>query len=681
MKLRCRAAFFALLFFAVFITPLIAADIQLGATFVCNGERIFVQSCNVRDQSDASSCMIGHPDKLNPNGLMTYTYDTRGNLKKLLPTCKQPSAAEVEKANGFQRMQAEKLAANTKKANDELDANEAKVQSAITGKPATSKEEREMTRCITSGRNPDLCTGKQLDNFFGSAVNMVLPGMVKPPMPGLSLAGTYEGKGRWRIDFDENSAHTQCGTLSNTPRDYSVDIRNNLAVLSIEGEPKPILLTMKPDGALVGAGPLTVKGFLIESGGGGGSYSTGAGHWESQTTTTTHEHTALEASSGTIQQDPTLRQNGQIYTTTTTNTTNTYVPGTPTYSGPTVSYIPKTENCTQPVLGAVGKAALRMRGTYQGADGFSIEFYPDSAVIGCGQAARAYPYTVKANGSQAAIRIDDPEHPVLLAIKADGELDPGQGRYEVHGRTITGHTANGYAFAPLNATCNLVTVAAVVDPAARQKGGSTGFSPEAIRTSLVGQIQDADRAQQSGGKTTTAAASSAGAGSSRTTTTTVASASAPPVGPGAGRTNGAATSTGGSAILSISSGFVAQPGAANPLAGHPYVLLRDSYANLLAKAGVQVPAGMSPYKYMGTACANRTPDCQKIMSAVNAAAAGAVRADATGKATFPAVAAGTYYLMISARYNNEALVWDKPVQLKAGDNSLTLDPSNGTPVR
>ena len=467
--------------------------------------------------------------------------------------------------------------------------------------------------------------------------------------------------------------------MSNTPRDYSVDIKNNLAAVNIDGEPKPILLTMKPDGALVGTGPMTIKGFLIKSSE-SGSYSAGTGHWESNTTTTTHEHTALEASSVGVATDPTLRQNGQIYTTTSTNTTNTYVPGTPTYSGPTVSYIPKTENCTQVVLGAQGKAGLRMRGTYQGADGFSVEFYPDSAVMGCGRAARAYPYTVKANGSQAAIKIEDPEHPLLLAIKADGELDPGQGQYQVHGRTITGRGANGgYTFAPLNATCNLVTVAAVVDPAARQKGGSTGFSPEAIRTSLVGQIQEADKAQQTGAKN--AAAASSSAGSSRPATTTVASASAPPVSSNAGRANTVPSAAGGNAVLSIGSGFATQPGTPNLLAGHSYILLRDSFANLVAKAGIQVPAGTSPYKYMGASCANHTPDCQKIMAAVHAGAVHAVLADASGKATFPAVAAGTYYLMISTRYNNEALVWDKPVQLKAGDNSLTLDSSNGTPVR
>jgi hypothetical protein len=89
---------------------------------------------------------------------------------------------------------------------------------------------------------------------------------------------------------------------------------------------------------------------------------------------------------------------------------------------------------------------------------------------------------------------------------------------------------------------------------------------------------------------------------------------------------------------------------------------------------------MSPYKYVGTVCANRTPDCQKIMEAINASAASAIRADANGAGTFPGVPAGTYYLMISTRYNNQALVWGQAVQLKPGPNSMTLDQSNATPI-
>jgi hypothetical protein len=119
----------------------------------------------------------------------------------------------------------------------------------------------------------------------------------------------------------------------------------------------------------------------------------------------------------------------------------------------------------------------------------------------------------------------------------------------------------------------------------------------------------------------------------------------------------------------------------NPLAGHPYILLRDAYPNIVAKAGVAVPAGTSPYKFMGAACANHTPDCQKVMAAVTAQAASAARADANGKASFPGVAAGTYYLMISIRYNNQPLVWDMPVHLKPGENSLMLDQANASLVK
>jgi len=201
---------------------------------------------------------------------------------------------------------------------------------------------------------------------------------------------------------------------------------------------------------------------------------------------------------------------------------------------------------------------------------------------------------------------------------------------------------------------------------------------------LVGAINDADHPAQPP-TTKVASAPAATANAARptpSTATTVASTSTPAATANAARPAlSTPTAAGGNAVLSITSGFSVQPGAPNPLAGRPYVLLRDSYASVLAKAGVPVPVGTSPYKVMRSACANRTPDCQKITAAVNAAAASAARADANGKAIFPEVAAGTYYLMISARYNNQPLVWDMPVHLKAGENSLTLDQTNATPLR
>jgi hypothetical protein len=134
----------------------------------------------------------------------------------------------------------------------------------------------------------------------------------------------------------------------------------------------------------------------------------------------------------------------------------------------------------------------------------------------------------------------------------------------------------------------------------------------------------------------------------------------------------------GNAVLSVVSGL---QGAPNPLAGRPYVLLRNSYATVLANGGVFVPEGVSAFQYAGTACGgNRTPDCQKISDGVKADAASAVRADANGAGTFPGVPPGTYYLMISARVNNHSLVWSQAVQLKAGANSVTLDQRNAIPI-
>jgi hypothetical protein len=243
-------------------------------------------------------------------------------------------------------------------------------------------------------------------------------------------------------------------------------------------------------------------------------------------------------------------------------------------------------------------------------------------ILGCGpDSARAYPYTVVADGTKAIVKVDAPDHPLTLGFRPDGSLDGGTGAYQVHGRIVTGQNDNGdFTFAPMERTCNL----AVLSPS---------------------------KEIPSGGGTAAAASESASLSS--------------PAAPS------------GNATLSIVSGFT---GAPNPLAGRPYVLLRNSYADAVAKGGVSVPAGTSPYKYAGMACASRSPDCQKINDAIKANAASAVRADGNGNGTFPGVPPGTYYLMISAIYNKQPLVWGQAVELKPGANSIKLDQSNAVPL-
>jgi hypothetical protein len=289
---------------------------------------------------------------------------------------------------------------------------------------------------------------------------------------------------------------------------------------------------------------------------------------------------------------------------------------------------------------------IRMHGIYAAATGFSVQFFPESVILGCGpDSARAYPYTVVADGTKAGIKIDAPDHPLTLGFAPNNSLDPGSGPYQVHGRIVIGQNDNGdFTFAPLEQTCNLAVLAA-------------------------------SKIIPSGGGVAATIASSASpaTASSAGTPATPACANGP-------ATLSTPAAPLGNATLSIVSGFPAQPGVPNPLAGRPYVLLRDSYATALAKGGISVPPGVSPYKYVGMVCASRTPDCQKILDTINKNAASAVRADANGAGTFPGVMPGTYCLMISAVYNKQPLIWGQAVQLKAGSNSLKLDQSNATPL-
>jgi hypothetical protein len=381
-----------------------------------------------------------------------------------------------------------------------------------------------------------------------------------------------------------------------------------------------------------------------------GGYTPGTstpGHNETSSYTTTERMNAnqVQPASGNTSITNT---GGGTYDVSTTHTNTNYVAGSssPGYT----NFVPRRTTCPALNLHSTGAAGMqtmqtdllkgmlggdkgpptppgiRMTGIYAASTGFSVQFFPESAVVGCGpDAARAYPYTVVAEGSHAVVKVAAPDHPLNLAFSSGNTLDPGTGAYQVHGRTITGQDNNdNFTFAPLEQTCNL----ALLSPA------------KAIPASGA-----------------TPSASPAATGNASLPAATV-----------------------GNASLAIVSGFPPQPGVANPLAAKPYTLLRDSLASIVSGAGVSIPSGTSAYKALALACGNRTPDCQKIMDALKANAVSAVRADTNGHATFSGIAPGTYYLMISTRYNNQGLLWSQAVQVAPGSNSITLDQRNATPV-
>ena len=612
-------ALHAAIFAAVACAQDASKDIPKNVTYVCSGERLYVESCNIRDLSDTSTCQVAHPDRPKHNGFLAYTTDTRGTLRKLLPTCQQPSAKEIAAEEAFRKKQQAILDANTPKANAQpaAPAQPSAVNFSQAQKPKTP-EQRALARCITSGRLPASCTGNSLLGAFSEMISSVLPAVAKEPTPGLAMSGVYQGAGNWRIDFQgtDPDVLVNCSFLSPDGRKYTVDLKNNLAVITIDTTPRPLVLTFKADGTMTGPGPVTIDGVVASGTSGGGPYKDEHGRFLTDNEAAGHAGPVYDATGNRVLNPSTVHANfvPRKATCPALNLSNKGGVGIQTMQTDLLKTVFGGQK------GAPTPAGIRMRGIFAASTGFSVQFFPESAILGCGpDAARAYPYKVVADGTKSFITIDAPDHPLTLAFRPDGSLDPGSGSYQVHGRIVTGQNENDdFTFAPNEQTCNLFALAP-----SKQIPSSGGIAATAVATLSMPNA---------------------------------------PL---------------GNAQLTIVSGFASAP---NPLAGRPYVLLRDSYGNALAKGGVTVPPGMSPYKYAGTACGNRTPDCAKINDAIKANAASAVRADANGGGTFPGVLPGTYYLMISARYNNQSLIWGQAVQLKPGANSLTLDQNNAAPL-
>jgi hypothetical protein len=629
-----------------------AQDIEPGLTYTCNGERIYIDSCNMQDTSDASRCFIGHPDTIMSNGLMKYTYMTRGEMKTLLPTCKPPSPEELAKIRAFNQKVADKQTAAQKKAEDDLNAKvaqqDAQLQALAQGnkKPQTP-EERAITRCITSGRLPASCTGNALLGAFTQMVSQVLPAAGKEGAPGPNMAGVFQGAGGWRLDFIDDDVLVNCSGLSPDQHSYRLDFKNDRLALVIDTTPKPLVLTVRADGTIEGSGPVTLDG-VVASG-----YSSDAGSG--------YSHNYYD-------------ENGMLITDSqAANKTNVYdqlgnrVPNALANSGHT-NFAHKTVTCPALNLSSKGAGAgiqtmetdllktafggdkgpptppgIRMHGIYAAASGFSVQFFPESAILGCGpDAARAYPYSVAADGTRAVVRIAAPDRPLALAYRPDGSLDPGgTGQYQVHGRRITGQNDDGdFTFAPMEQMCDLAMLTA-----SDKIPASSAAAP-------------AESAPSHGGGAGPAAAGAA-------------------VNP-----SGAAAT----AVLTIASEFSVPAGVQNPVAGKMFVLLRDSFDNVLANGGFATPAGTSPYIAMIRACTNRTPDCQKASDAVNAAGAAGGRLDATGTAKFAAVVPGTYWIMgagvlgAANPTDRKIFFWNMRVALRPGANSVVLDSSNATVV-
>jgi hypothetical protein len=293
-------------------------------------------------------------------------------------------------------------------------------------------QSREMRRCVTSGRVMAVCTGNALMGSLMPNVNGILssldPGQVGREVTGPQFAGVFTGPG-WRLEFSQASVALSCQDMIPDSHAYTITFQNNRAILTIASTPTNIVLTYNGDN-FTGPAPVVVDGRIplgVKQGTDPSGKNTTTYKFERVTRTCTKPTLTKSTSPGVVGAEKNLL----------VSMFNDGDSGPPTPVG------------------------LRMNGVYAAPTGFSVEFFPESAILGCGpDVARAYSYTVVANGSELAVKIAAPDHPLSLAIKPNNTLDPGPGSYLVQGRFITGQNDSGdYTFVPRTATCPLTPLA------------------------------------------------------------------------------------------------------------------------------------------------------------------------------------------------------------------------------
>lgn len=108
-------------------------------------------------------------------------------------------------------------------------------------------------------------------------------------------------------------------------------------------------------------------------------------------------------------------------------------------------------------------------------------------------------------------------------------------------------------------------------------------------------------------------------------------------------------------------------------------LMSDRFDNALRKAGAPIPANTTPGKAPQLWTNNCLPpkECKSLVSAMHQYYLGKTTLDSVGKSTLIApVSPGSYFVFGGGRSPDGGLVWDVPITLKAGENSVTLTAGN-----
>ena len=338
-----------------------------------------------------------------------------------------------------------------------------------------------MRRCLESGRNETECLGEgwnagmnELTGGLSGAVNK----MTTPPT-GLRFSGNFSGSG-FGVSFDDKIATVYCGTLQPVLTSYQVERGAQIAV-RVGISPKPVTLTLRPDGKLVGPGPVQVAGVVPVGGSkGGGAAGPSASAYDVHSPTTTQEKQISAGEAREYSADQ-VHQNGMEYSVTTTQAAPMSSDTSWAKPRATVPVVGKTESCNAATLTGTpvvkmstainqltGSApskgdnipvGLRMYGRYESQGGLNIDFEGDLATLECGRARNAEPYVVENAAGHITVHVKNDAGPFSLALQPDGTLG-GSGNVDVVGKVLTGTQGDHVTYTPVSGRCTLGTLTA-----------------------------------------------------------------------------------------------------------------------------------------------------------------------------------------------------------------------------
>jgi hypothetical protein len=156
-----------------------------------------------------------------------------------------------------------------------------------------------------------------------------------------------------------------------------------------------------------------------------------------------------------------------------------------------------------------------------------------------------------------------------------------------------------------------------------------------------------------------------------------ASAAAPATAASAARASSAGSGTTAGGVIDFS---VGAPSADNKVAGRTLWVLKQDAQVALIKGGLKSNPYASVLQNWMRACAERTPDCEKGIRALQVYSVGYIKTDANGHALTPPLPAGRYWVLSDAKIGDKKVMWHELVDVKAGTQSVTLDQRNAMPV-